>query len=261
MTCARLILGLTIFLQAMAAHAEPPSAQDLAKYLDRVRRPERPFEMHLTVTERRSGKTPETSEYHVFARKTGRGHGFDTLTRCLAPEADAGKVLLTRDNELWLFDPKSDKPVRVPPQRLRAKSWDFDALSSSFAAEYDAELLGEETVQDASRTERRCIHLKLTIHDRSAPMPGIIDYWLDRTTRLPVQARFQNAGGKLLRTTYYADFGEVLGVSRPRRAFVISATERGLVEELRFTQFAHRGVPESLFVPGALREVSAGRMP
>ena len=255
-------LAVAIALLASVAcvmATDPPSAVELARHLDEMRRPARSFELHLTLQEWRNGQKDHAAEYQVFARRDGED--FFTLTRCLAPEEDRNKVLLARGRELWLFDPKSARPTRIPPQRLRAKTWDIDVLSSSFVTDYEPEFLGEENATDAARKERACHHLKLTLHDKGNPTaPAAIEYWVDRETQRPVEARFFNAAGKMLRTLHYANFVNALGAWRPGRAFV-TGIQTGLVEELRFSEMAYRDLPERLFTIEALAQISRGEAP
>lgn len=253
---ALIVLGLVAF--AALAPAAPPDAREIARSLDTFRRPEKSFEVRMAIREIRHGREKSAGEFQIFAHRAGGRSRFDTLTLCLAPESDRNKVVLGRGEEVWLYDPKAARPVRIEPRQMRGKFWEIDVLSASFAEDYAAELLPDGIALDAGRVERSCHRVKLTLRDPRLPSPASIEYWVDRETGYPVQGRFYNAGGRLMRTAYYAEFARVLGVMRPMRGFVVNGLERGLVEDIRFTGLAYSSVPGRFFTPEALAEVSRG---
>jgi len=106
-------------LCAVLVRAEIPSGTQLAEHLDRVRRPVKSFSVSITITEIRVGKVSRVGEYVVYARKVAGYPDFDTVTICKTPADDRGKVLLTKGNEAWLYDPKSARPVSISYEKLR----------------------------------------------------------------------------------------------------------------------------------------------
>ncbi len=241
--------------------AQEPSGQKLAERLDEVRRPGRSFEVRLTLTEIRDGKVSKTSEHRIVARKHPDREDYDTVALALAPEEDKGKVVLTRGIEVWLYDPKSSRPVKISPRQFRGKFFVADALSTSFALSYTSENAGTETILDASRKERACHHLRMKLRQTGGLIPEAIDYWVDRSTLLPVKGEFHNGSGKLLRTAYYMDAQRILGEPRPMRILVVSGTERGLVTDVRFQQIQVRETPEGIYAPEHLPAFSRGELP
>jgi hypothetical protein len=97
----------------------------------------------------------------LYARKNAVRLSFDTVSVMPSPKEDRNKVILTRDRDMWLLDPNATRPVAISPQKFRAKFFGADALSTSLAAQYDAEIVGEEKVPDAARKERVCHHLRM----------------------------------------------------------------------------------------------------
>lgn len=232
--------------------AAPPTAQELAVHLDNVRRPSKSFYVRIKLTEVREGKPDTVLEFDVFARKVAGYPDFDTLTRCLLPESDRGKVLLTKGTQAWIYDPKSSRPVSVSYEKLRSKFFVSYGLTSSFVAEYDATLVGTEKVLDVARKERTCLHLHLAHREGSKIAPGSVRYWVDADNLRLVRGQIFSSSGKLLRTVYYTRFQQVLGRERPTRLPVVSGVEPGLVTDVEFKDLAYKDLSEDLFTVQAM---------
>lgn len=170
-------------------------------------------------------------------------------------------MILTKDRDVWLLDPKATRPVPISPQRFRGKFFVADALSTSFAAQYDSQIVGEEKILDAARKECDCHHLRMTLKDKKGTIAETIEYWLEKGTLRVVRGQFFTARGKLLRTAYYTGYQQILGERRPTRILVVSGVEAGLVTDIKFTKLAHRETPPSLYAPEAMSAVSKGELP
>jgi outer membrane lipoprotein-sorting protein len=253
--CVLLLCGV-----AFAANADL-TAQQLAERLDFVRRPKQSFEVKMTVTELKNGRPEQTSVMRVMARKHPDSTRFDAVALCLAPPADQGKSVFAGNQEVWFFDPKGRRPTRVSPHHFKGKFFVSDALSTSFNAEYDSELDGEETIPDASHHDVLCLRLKMRKKDKGGMTPDIIEYWVDKKLLQPIRGEFFTASGKLLRTSYYAAYAKVFGETRPTRVLVVSNTEKGVITDIKFSDFATHEWPEAMFSKDALEKVSHGELP
>lgn len=257
--CSSVCLSYLALSSALAA--DPPTGARLAQHLDDVRRPVKSFSVRITLAEIRDGKVDRVGEFQLYARKTSGYPDFDTVTLCLQPEADRNKVLLTRGNEAWLYDPKSLHPVSISYDKLRNKLFVADGLTSSFVQEYVAENLGEDKAADAARKEHDCWHLKLTRRGKGGLATEALEYWLDKETLRPVRGQIYSANARLLRTAYYTEFKKVLDQVRPTRLSIIVHTERGLVADIRFYDFAYLDTPDSFYMREAMPAISKGLMP
>jgi hypothetical protein len=159
------------------------------------------------------------------------------------------------------LDPKATRPVAISPQKFRAKFFVADALSTSFAAQYDSEIVGEEKVLDAARKESVCHHLRMKLKDKEGTTPETVEYWIEKGTLRVVRGQFFTTKGKLLRTAYYTGYQDVLGERRPTRVLIVSGVEAGLVTDVRFAKLAYRETPASLYAPEAMSAVSKGQLP
>ncbi len=255
---ACLILCLTT---AAISIATDPTGPQLAERLDHFRRPDKSFEVRLNITETRDGKTTQQSSLRVMARKQPDGSHFDAVSLCLTPDADKGKSVLATGAEVWFYDLKSKRPTQLSAHHFRGKFFVADALSTSFAADYNTELTGEETIKDAARNDVLCYRVKMKRRDKNGLTPDVIEYWVDKKMLYPIRGQFYTAAGKLLRTSYYAGYAKVLEDIRPTRVVVVSNTERGLVTDIKFEGFALQEWPQEMFTKDALPRVSRGELP
>ena len=256
------LLFLTLGLSGLTA-GETPTAQSLTEHLDMLRRPPSSFEVKVTVNELHDGKTTQTSIFRVMAGKRPGSSAFDAMALCQEPAADRGKTVLTQGKEIWFFDPKGKHPTQISAHHFRGKFYALDSISTNLNADYSSDIVGEETIKDAARTEVTCVVLRL--HRREKNSLGmntdVIDFWLDKKFYQPIRAQFYGSGNKIQRTVYYAGYSKVLGETRPTRLLVVSNTERGLVTDVKFSDYTLHDWPADLFTKGAMEKVSHGEMP
>lgn len=257
----RSALALAAALLVSALRAAPPTAAELAALLDDVRRPLKSFHVHIKMSEIRDGTLDKVLEFDVYARKVAGYPDFDTLTRCLLPESDKGKLLLTKGTEAWIYDPKSSRPVSVSYEKVRSKYFVAYGLTSSFVQEYDAQFLGTEKILDAARKERTCNHLFLAHREGSKLAPGSLHYWVDADSKRPVRGQILSSSGRLLRTVYYTRFQQVLGRERPTRLPVVSGVESGLVIDIDFSDLYYKDFSADKFTLAAMPAISRGEQP
>jgi len=257
---ASLFLSFSLFVSALVA-GETPTAQSLTEHLDQLRRPPTSFEVKVTVNELHDGKNAQSNVFRVMAGKRPGSTAFDAMALCQEPAADHGKTVLTLGKEIWFFDPKSKHPTQISAHHFRGKFYALDSISTNLNADYTSEIAGEETVKDASHADVTCYVLRLHRRDKSGLNAEVIDFWLDKKFYQPIKAQFYGFGNKLQRTVYYAGYNKVLGETRPTRLLVVSNTERGVVTDVKFSDYALHEWPADLFNKNAMEKVSRGEAP
>ncbi len=198
--------------------------------------------VNLAATEFRQGKKEREATFRMYTRKTDVG--FDSLTVCLSPAADANKLVLARQEKLWFYDPKSARPVPVSPYQFRNHSFVFEALNNRLTVAYTAQIVGVEVTSDVARTGRKALMVRLLPREQKSGL--VTQYWLDRENFTPIKSEVATANGKVLRTVYYSEVRNVLGEMRPTRIVVVNQVE-GNVSEVKFSAFAFYDAPASIF--------------
>jgi len=247
-----LCLAIFILLAASSFAEEKGSAEQMLAHLDRIRLPARSFVTELSITDFRQGKKEREGTFRLYLRRTP--NGFDSLAVCLTPMGDRNKLLLSKGERLWFYDPRSARAVPVSPSQFRSHSFVLDLFGSPLSSSYSAELEGEGTTTDLARHEIMANRLKLTSRGRGRS-GTTIRYWLDKENSRPLKAEMFTSSGKLLRTVYYSEFRNVLGEQRPARLVVVNPVETS-VNEVKFSSFSYHDTPDPVFeetqLPGAL---------
>lgn len=220
-------------------------AQEILKKSDNVRNPDKAFSLITTLISYKSGKQHETSKLVLYSLPGTNGGQFRSLLRFISPQRDAGKLTLKSGRDLWLYDPNSQASVPISPQqRLLGQASNGDVVTANWAADYQAELVAEEQIQDGDRQERQTYRLHLTATNPDAAYPSM-ELWVDTSDFKSHKAEFYAVNGSLLKTTYYRRYEEVLGATRATEAVIIDGINSQLVTVVRNQDFTWRDVPEA----------------
>jgi len=241
----RLLLPLLAWLAAAAAAAAaPPSATEIVAAADRSRNGWDSFAVEVTITNHDGERVESTDRYEVLIKGADR-----SLIRFLAPR-DKGKQLLMLEEQMWFYLPTASRPIRVTPlQRLSGNASNGDVAQSSFAANYDAALEGEEVVAG-----RRAWVLLLTAKRKSAAY-RTVRYWVAQDTLLPLQAEFRMGSGKVSKRAVYERYETTGGRRLLRRLVIFDELRKGKQSVLEFSGYEARELPEKLFNRNSLGQL------
>ncbi len=234
-----------VLLACVPARAQ--TAPAIIARADRVRNPRQPFRTTVTLVEYVTGRERDQDTLTVFAKIDPRTHQFRNLVQYAAPPRDAGKRVLLGGGALWFYDPASKASVRISPaQQLVGQAAIGDILTVNLSADYDATVLGAQTIEDAARTERQCWHLRLNAADSLATYDRV-DYWVERGSYLPIKGDFYSVSGRLLKVAYYRNFREVLGRVRPTQVVIIDAVDTALATVATYRDYGYQDIPDTWF--------------
>ncbi len=145
-----------------------------------------------------------------------------------APARDKGTGFLKRDDELWNWQPRIDRVVKMPPSMMM-QSWmgsDFtnDDLvrQSSIAEDYTHKLLPEETVEGYD-----CYVIALTPKPDAPVVWGRVKIWVSKKEYLQLKTEFYDEDDYLVNTMLGKDVKTFDGKTLPSRLEVIPAEEEG----------------------------------
>ena len=230
-----------------SAQARAQTAADIVSRTDQVRNPQQPFHTTVTLVEYVSGRERDQDTLTVYARTDPHTHQFRNLVQYEAPPRDAGKRVLLGGGALWFYDPASKASVRISPaQQLVGQAAIGDVLTVNLSADYSATVAGTESIEDATRTRRKCWHLRLQAMDDLATYSRV-DYWVEQGTYLPIKGEFYSDSGRLLKIAYYRHFSDILGRTRPTQTIIIDAVDKSLATVATFTDYAYQDIPDTWF--------------
>jgi hypothetical protein len=237
----------TFFLLLPLLAAATPDPQALLRAADSIRNPPGSFSTDITLTEYRQRRLVATSSLVVYAQPAPDSGQYDNLIKFNQPVDDAGKLMLRQGLDLWLFDPVSSASMRISPQaRLLGQASNGDVMSTIWAKDYAATLLGEATVADGDDTAHPCLRLHLQAARANVTYQAI-DLWLDRASSAPVRAEYRTQEGRLLKTAYFRHFETILGAARPTETVIIDGLNPDWVTVMTSSHITTRSMPASWF--------------
>ena len=167
-----------------------------------------------------------------------------SFIRIHEPAKDKGSGFLKLHPNLWMYVPRVERTMRIPPSMMLS-SWmgsDFtnDDLvrDSSEIDDYSHELLGiEPTVESAG--DSRAYVVQYTPREEAAVVWGRIVAWIDIESHAPLRQEFFDEDGEKLRVLVFSDHREIDGRSVPHHWSLTPLEKPGHstvieVEEIRF---------------------------
>lgn len=148
----------------------------------------------------------------------------------LKPRSEAGKGYLRLDKNLFMYDPTVGKwERRTERERIMgtdSRRADFD--ESRLAEEYDAKLLGEESLG-----KFKTYHLKLTAKAGVDVAYPTLELWVDQPTNNLLKRQEFALSNRLMRTTYYPKWKKLYSESKkgevyyPEEIRIFDEVEKG----------------------------------
>jgi hypothetical protein len=218
--------------------ATVPTAQKIMEHADNYRgEVSWGFELKVVDFQKKSESEVEVlseNTFRVAARKFGQAP--DSINKALAeftaPKSDMGKKLLMDGPVFWMSFPDTKNLVRITPaQRLAGMATAADIANTNFKDDYDARLIGTETVMG-----KNCYKLDLTAKNDQIAYAALT-YWVEVETFKPLKADYYGTAGKLLKTAYFRDFKEAAGTGniKVHEIFMIDPLQEGRVTRMIYT--------------------------
>ena len=238
--------ALALLLLATATPAFADEAADIVRDADRFRRPAESFVWKISITSHEAKKAPSVDGFEVFVKGSGR-----SLVKFVAPPRNVGRSLLALGRDLWIYLPDAGKPVRIPfSQRLVGQVANGDVARADYSGDYDAKLLGEETVDGAAC---HVIDLKARTKDVTY---AAVKYWVSKDGRRPVKAEFYAATGTLLKTGTFEGFKEVVpGAVLATRLTLVDGIRKDKSSVLDYGSIVVRDIPEKYFDKNSMKSL------
>lgn len=250
-TLASLPLALAVDARAQTT----PDPQAILAAADKIRVPQTPFRMQVTLTDYFANKQQGQVTLSVLSKIDAATREFKTLVKYMAPARDLGKVVLFNGTSLWFFDPSSKATVRISPQqRLIGQAANGDIVTTNLSVDYQAAMSGTETIKGADKADRDCWHLELKPASTAA-IYGRIELWVERSTSRPIKGKFYAQSGKLLKIAYYNKYQSALGADRPTEVILIDALDAKAATIMSSTAYATQSLPDTWFQRDYLSQV------
>lgn len=151
-----------------------------------------------------------------------------SLILITAPARDQGTGFLKRQKELWNWQPRIDRVIKMPPSMMM-QSWmgsDFSnddiVQQSSPVDDFTHELMGEETIDG-----HRCWKIKLIPKPDAPVVWGSIISWVEQEYYLQIKTEFYDEDDYLVNTMIGKDLKMMSGRMVPSVLVVTPADKPG----------------------------------
>lgn len=227
------LLGGLLSISSVAAQ----DANQIVRKADQIRAPQGSYVFEATVESFEGEKKSAENRYHVSVKDLDH-----SLVEFRYPDSEKGKSMLMLQDDIWIFLPRVNKPVRVPlKHRLLGEVSIGDMTRTNFSHDYDASLVGEETLQG-----QEAYVLDLKAKSPQKPYANI-KYWVAKENYRPIQAEYFTASGKSLKTIQFADFTQAAGNFRPLQAVFIDSVRKNKKSILSFKDMTTKQLPDRMF--------------
>ena len=166
-----------------------------------------------------------TREMQLKSWASGEDYSLILVT---SPARDKGTAFLKRNKEMWNWQPRINRSIKMPPSMM-SQSWmgsDFTnddlARASSTVNDYNHTLLGDEVIEG-----RNCWVIELVPHEGVGVVWGKIKMWVDQSDYLQMQTEFYDEDDYLVNTMKGKEITTLGGKTLPRILEVIPAEEEG----------------------------------
>lgn len=215
-----------IFILAFQANAQ--DAYQIIKRADEhLRGTSQKAEMSIEVKRTKWSRTMD-----IKAWSLGNDYSFILIS---APARDKGTVFLKREKEIWNWQPKIEKVIKLPPSMMM-QSWmgsDFtnDDLvkESSILLDYTHEIIGDTLILD-----RACYTIQLTPKPEAAVVWGKIKTFIDKNDFLQLGSEFYDEDGYLINKMEASEIKSFGNKILPSKMVMIPVEEEGQTTILRY---------------------------
>ncbi len=187
-----LLCWMLIFWAGKSAFASPDAAS-IVRHADHARGGGLPgIVWEIRVNSRDGEKMAEEQRLLVHAVDDA------SVAETLEPLRSYGAKLLQVERNMWMTRPGLAKPIPISPrQRMSGQAANGDVAATNYAADYDAKLAGEETIDGEP-----CYVLELTARHKRTTYDHI-RYWVSVGREVGLKAEFYSVSGKLLKTARF----------------------------------------------------------
>jgi len=142
------------------------------------------------------------------------------------PARDKGVAFLKREKEVWNWQPKIDREVKLPPSMMAQSLMGSDFTNNDLVDQaatiddYTHKILGSEVIRD-----RDCYKVELIPNEETAVVWGKIISWIDKKDFMQLKAEFYDEEDYLVNTMIGDNVKTLGGKLIPSRLTITPADE------------------------------------
>ena len=184
--------------------------------------------------------TDEKNNKEIYSMTTyARDRNQRIIVRFMAPAKMAGNDLLMLERNVWYYDSKNDRILRIPSnQSFGGTGFSYgDVVRLNYSENYNASIIS--TKNDGGWI------VDLIAKERDAPYYHI-QMEIDKSFN-PVKGTCFGRSGEIIKEMIYSNIRDVGGGSKPITVTVTSPLEPGRISVLTISKEIPKDYPESIF--------------
>lgn len=239
---------ISLLFSSLLLGSPPPDAVQILNKVDQnMSSDNRIFESQMVIYGRRGSRT-------ITSKSWSEGDQ-QSLTEYLAPAREKGTKMLKLEDRLWIYSPASDRSIQLSGHMLRQSVMGSDLSYEDMMEDrkltdiYDAEVIGEETLQD-----RACYILELNanVEDVAYHKRKI---WVDQSRFVPLKEELFAKSGQLLKKTELSEVVQVQGRWFPKKVLYKDMLKDGKGTEFVITSIQFdQNIPAHIFSKASLKK-------
>lgn len=242
------LIILSMMLFCVLIFAQKPTAADIIKEMNKNLVTENTkATTKMVVHSRRSSRSLEMLSY-----SSGKDKSFSEY---LSPPREQGTKMLKLDNQLWIYDPTSDRTIQISGNMLKQSvmgsdlSYEDMTEDTDYAKDYNAEIL-EESKYDGR--EVWILKLSAKRNDVSYQMRKT---YVDKERYIPLYEEWYAKNGKLLKTYKVSEVKKISGRWQPTKILFKDELKAGKGTEYIVVKMEIGiNIPEHIFSRASLRK-------
>ena len=241
----KIITGIFL-LSSTSLFAQPDAEMIIEKIDENMSSRNRIFTSKMIIHGRRGDRTIKAKTYSVGDDKA--------FTEYLYPAREEGTKMLKLEDQLWIYDPGTDRTIQIAGHMLRQSVMGSDLSYEDMMEDnrlldhYNAEVTGSETIEGRETwvLELEAFDDEVTYQKRKM--------WIDKDRFIPLREELFAKSGKLLKRTSLYDVKRIEGRWFPTRIIFKDMLKQGdgteyIFEEVEF----NKDIPEYIFSKASLK--------
>lgn len=173
------------------------------------------------------------------------------LSKILTPKKDAGTATLKVGDSMWNYLPKIDRLMKIPSSLMGDRWMGSHLTNDDLVKEQKVDELYTFKVASESAKEATIV---ATPKPDAAVVWGSISYRIDLARQVPLDIRYFDEDGELVRTITFDQVQTIDGRTLPMRMRYVPADEPGEYTEMVYESIRFdRPLPKDLFSVRSLR--------
>lgn len=198
----------------------------------------------------------------LFFKSCNKGSDY-SITLVSDPAKEKGQTFMKRKNDLWSWNPKISRLIKLPPSML-AQGWmgsdysnDDILKESSIVVDYDHTFVGSEEIAG-----KDCYKIELIPKEDAAVVWGKVMKWISKDGSLQLKTEFYDEDDYLIRTEVCSEVKFMGDREIPTRIVVIPEEEPENQTIVTITKIVYNiTVNESFFSQQTMKKGMAIRFP